>query len=357
MFWSKDLPVFPKDAHVNFLIINTEGYGDTLVITSLLKKLRTAFKNCILTMVVSPKGREVLEHCSYINDVLVYDKSKNYWSLVRKIRSLSIDVCFDSLISIPDLKRLIFPVLIKSKYRTFFKRGGFEGLLPTVEIEYVPRHVIDNYDALAEPLIKKGVSGSLEFFPSEKDKEFANSMVKKYKTKERLVVLHACSENLNHLWPVEQWVRLAHVLLESNSVIFTVPKSGRDSVNAIIKKIPKTVGVVEPISFNQLAALIAASDLLITIDTCTVHIASATGTKSVIIYGPTIPTFWGPRNKNQIVLQKNSICNGVCQAYDMNTIFGNYEHCQEYPDKCINHITVDEVIESVKSLLKNESKE
>ena len=144
---------------------------------------------------------------------------------------------------------------------------------------------------------------------------------------------------------------MADSLAETNNVVFTTHKLGQAYVSSIRKKMVNYVEIIVPVNFNQLAALISESDLLVSIDTCTVHIASATNTKSIIIYGPTIPKFWGPLNKNQIVLQKDVICHGKCREYDMNTIFGNVELCQKYGDNCINYITVQEVLESVNKLL------
>lgn len=349
---NNDLPrqLFEKRRH--FLVINNQGYGDILVMTPFIRAIKSVFYDSVLSIVTSQSGYEVLQHSGYVDNLFVYkDGIKNYVYTVKKLREMSFDATFDMAVSLSSLQRLLFPLLIGTKFRINFSRGGFRGLLPHYEIEYTPQHLVDGYLSIIEPFTKRKFSRLPEIFISKSDKEFSVNIIKKFKIKGKFIIFHAYAENPNHLWPVNNWAQLADKLCEYDSVIFTVPENGRQYVNLISQKMQKSIETIMPASFNQLASLINACDLLITIDTCTVHIASAVNTKSVIIYGPTIPKFWGPLNKNQIVLQKDTVCHGKCRDYDMNTIFGNVELCQKLGDNCINYITVDEVLKTVDKLL------
>lgn len=351
---SKPILGFDHNFPVKILIMHPQGCGDTIVMTPFMRALKEFFPNSFLAVVVSQRGAEVLENCKYVDKLMIYG-NKNYFSLIRQVRSIGFDLYFDSMVSLSSFRRLLFPILTKSDYRINFVRGGFCGLLPNYEVRYTPKHAVDAYLALLTPLTSEKFSRQPEVFVSKKDSSWAEKVIKKPKSKVSTIVLHPYSENSNHLWPAEKWVVLADNLAKTKSVIFTTPEYGRDYVSSITEKMKNPAEVITPASFNQLAALISKCDLLISIDTSTVHIASATNTKTVVIYGPTIPLFWGPLNKNQIVLQKDVVCKGECREYDMNTLFGNIELCQKYGDNCINHITGAEVVKAVNKLMKEKS--
>ncbi|MEY2546396.1 MAG: heptosyltransferase, partial [Verrucomicrobiota bacterium] len=55
-----------------------------------------------------------------------------------------------------------------------------------------------------------------------------------------------------------------------------------------------------------LAALIAQARLLVTVDSAPVHLAAAMKTPQVILFGPTNPFHWRPRETPAIILQGDS---------------------------------------------------
>jgi ADP-heptose:LPS heptosyltransferase len=59
--------------------------------------------------------------------------------------------------------------------------------------------------------------------------------------------------------------------------------------------LPDTSVLAGQLDILDLAALVADSSLLVCGDTGVGHIATATGTPSVLVFGPTPPARWGPR--------------------------------------------------------------
>jgi len=56
----------------------------------------------------------------------------------------------------------------------------------------------------------------------------------------------------------------------------------------------------------MLAALIGQARLLVTVDSAPVHLAAATRTPQVILFGPTNPFHWRPRESPAVVLHGKS---------------------------------------------------
>jgi heptosyltransferase-3 len=63
------------------------------------------------------------------------------------------------------------------------------------------------------------------------------------------------------------------------------------------------------LSIGETAALYKCADLLITIDSMSVHLASAIGIPQVSLFGPTNPDIWGPHYvKSKVVVMPDYSC-------------------------------------------------
>ncbi|MFH1338595.1 MAG: glycosyltransferase family 9 protein, partial [Candidatus Omnitrophota bacterium] len=92
---------------------------------------------------------------------------------------------------------------------------------------------------------------------------------------------------------------------------------------------------------GQLGALMEKADAVISADSGPMHIAAAVGAKVVALFGPTSPKITGPYPpQNHIVIYKDIGCKVPC--YD--------SACKDY--RCMQAITVEEVLEKIESLLK-----
>lgn len=345
----KELAALIKKNPKTILLVNPQGYGDVVTMTAALRALRNRFKKSRIIVVVSKKGTEVLKNCSYADELVEYNPNfKQYFRLVKKLRSKHIDLCIDPQETLSSLKRWIFPLLVKSKFRLCFVRGGFCGVFPDFPVPCTHVHMIDFYLSLVEPLTGVQNNKSPEVFFTKKESDWAKQFLCEDK---KNVLIHVHSENPNHLWQNKSWARVADKISQNCNLIFTAPPN-TGSVNEITKLMKSRPVIATPPSFNHLAALVARCNLLISIDTCTVHIASATKTPTVAVYGPTPVSLCGPYNPNQISLQKDTVCKGKCQQDNMRNIFSYIERCQFYKDNCINYITPEEVFKAAELLLK-----
>jgi ADP-heptose:LPS heptosyltransferase len=61
----------------------------------------------------------------------------------------------------------------------------------------------------------------------------------------------------------------------------------------------------------QVAALISKSDLFISNDTGIMHVAGATNTPQISIFGPTNPFNWAPIGNNKYFIRKSELIDDV----------------------------------------------
>lgn len=96
-------------------------------------------------------------------------------------------------------------------------------------------------------------------------------------------------------WPMASWVSLGSALaarFDSNETVVTGP--GADE-REFARSLAGTLGATlsEPASLDELVSVLGATDLVISLDTLAIHLASALGVPSVGIYLSTDSRIWG----------------------------------------------------------------
>ena len=204
-----------------------------------------------------------------------------------------------------------------------------------------------------------------DFFHTEKTENF--NLPEKY------VVLHVTSNWGNRTWDYQNWYDLVG-WLKSNK-IFTV-LIGKDhqeivhssiSVEPLVKKCPTFdnlfgIDLTNKIGLNTMFHVINDSHMLITMDTGPMHIAGLTDTHILQIGGAQHPSFRAPYRKGSQSYKYTFVggsCNIFCNTdlkYNIKE-WGNINSvapltdCREKKPTFECHPTIDDVINSVKSVL------
>jgi ADP-heptose:LPS heptosyltransferase len=112
-----------------------------------------------------------------------------------------------------------------------------------------------------------------------------------------LVGLHVGASTPGRRWPVESFAALADQLVQEleAQIVLTGSESERELTAAVREQMHSpAIDLAGRTTIGEFAAVIASFDLLVTNDTSASHIAAATRTRSVVLYGPTHPDRWAP---------------------------------------------------------------
>jgi ADP-heptose:LPS heptosyltransferase len=123
---------------------------------------------------------------------------------------------------------------------------------------------------------------------------------------DRLVVLHAGASDPDKQWPWESMAHLARELASRGHVIaLTGDGRDRETVEHIRAAAGLPMGSVLAglTDIDALLSVIGRARLLVSGDTGAGHIATALGTPSIVMFGPTDPAVWGPRSGPHVVLR------------------------------------------------------
>jgi len=122
----------------------------------------------------------------------------------------------------------------------------------------------------------------------------------------RTVVLHPGAASGSRRWPAACWTALAAALVAGGRDVVLTGSAAEADVTAevalraravVARSGPTSCVVVDTAGrcdLEQLAGLLAGARALVCGDTGVAHLATALATPSVLLFGPTSPTAWGP---------------------------------------------------------------
>lgn len=107
-------------------------------------------------------------------------------------------------------------------------------------------------------------------------------------------VVHAAPKFIYKRWTIDGWRRLAAGLRVRGLATIAI---GAAADRAYLDALWRDADVVRrdgALTWPELSALIGAAQIYVGPDTAVTHLAAATGTQTVALYGPTDPRIWGP---------------------------------------------------------------
>lgn len=115
-----------------------------------------------------------------------------------------------------------------------------------------------------------------------------------------LAVVHPGAAAPGRRWPVERFGAVVSDLVRAGRDVVLTGDAGERALCDDVADAAGTTAAahVEVLagrtSITELAAVVAGADLLVANDTGVAHLATAFGTPSVVLFGPTPPSEWGP---------------------------------------------------------------
>jgi ADP-heptose:LPS heptosyltransferase len=185
------------------------------------------------------------------------------------------------------------------------RRCGVENLI------YGPAKILETAGPaahqLAHPIEQLGIEVvdlSEKVFPSKPDREFAREFLGN--PSKPIIAIHPGSGSPQKNWPLENWTALFSQAGHFSDVERMLVISGEaDEVRS--KRLEsewndRNVRFAKSLPLPQLAAVLEKS-IFIGHDSGISHLAAASGANCVLLFGPTDPKIWAPRNDNVRVLR------------------------------------------------------
>ncbi len=158
-----------------------------------------------------------------------------------------------------------------------------------------------------------------------------------------LIAIHPGSGSRQKCWPVERFALLMSRLSSNMNAQFLVISGPADDkvIEELRLKIGNTFIMVNQLPLPYLAAIVARCRLFIGNDSGVTHLAAATGTPTIAIFGPTDPRMWGPRGEKVKILYKKLPCSPCSPDIRKNC----------FPLSCLDQIEIESVAKDVYNVL------
>ena len=170
-------------------------------------------------------------------------------------------------------------------------------------------HTIDYNLSLLEPLGIEGVSIPLHLQFPQSALQKAEALRRNFNSSKPYIVFHPGSARQEKLWEPGRWAQVIERFGQDNDLdlILTSGASKHEQAHiAAIKNETKIIDLSGKTDLLTLGALISEARLLVTVDSAPVHLAAAAHTPQVILFGPTNPFHWRPRQSPALILHGES---------------------------------------------------
>lgn len=330
------------------LIVELFKIGDLLVATPVIEALKKIYPNAEINFLIPKETAVILQNNPHVNKTIPYTTFSETRSILEQ-NSYDLGI----ILHPGSFKISLLLLLANISYRVGCAKSGItygKGffLNKKVKPNTAWQHKIeDNLDILRSLPIDQSLISAVErrpklYLPADVETKMRKFLLGK---KRPIVVIHAPSSHKTQRWYPEKFAVVADMLHEERkaTIIFTGSESEKPQIEDIIAlmKSKEYLDLAGKTSFWEFASLLKNADILISVDTSAMHIASAFNTPVVALFGPTMPQFWGPTSEESRVIQHNNVCTG-CRRYK----------CIIKTHECMRTITPQEVINSVKELIK-----
>lgn len=316
--------------------------GDLIVSYPLYRAIKEKFPSSQLTVVLSPANYRGLTTCPYIDKLFVFDKkqfnSLRYIRVLFQILRQGYDLAIvPSVVSLSFTSNLLAGI---SKSRTKIGTNSLNGKSNEssyffdyrVDLDWrdtPEKHVAERTLDIIKPIGITTTDLHPKISANEEELSEVVSFINSIPGQKNfpLIGLHIGAGKPQNRWHHDNFAELINHISSFSECRFYFTTGGREDfelIKMIQSKLKVKTAIFDLMGIPKLYALIEKSNLFITNDTGPMHVAAATDTPVISLFGPTNPQMWRPLKENKIAIKK---------AED------------------INSVTVESVLEVVKSIL------
>lgn len=336
----------------NILVVRLDRMGDVVLSTPVLKALRDAYPDARITFMVRPYVKDIAEGNPSVDEVITYDKGKGLSGDLGFIKLLR-DKKFDLAVVLHPTFRTNWIIFLSGiPKRLGFDRKKKMGVLLTDRIPDKKhlglKHEIDYTLDILRYIGIDAKDRKMHVPVSRVSQTRAREMLESggISDSDTVVAINPGASCPSKRWPAKRFAAAADALSKRRGVRIVIisgeadKRLGEEMASSMKENCLNLSGKT---TVGDIAGILKRSKLFISNDSGPVHVACAVGTPVIAIFGRSdrglSPRRWGPSNKGDVVVHKDVGCL-ECLAH--NCVFGF---------KCLQAVTVDEVVRAAEELL------
>jgi predicted lipopolysaccharide heptosyltransferase III len=299
---------------VNILLLQLKRIGDLILTLPAIATLRENFPTAQITLAISRECADLLPAIPNVNRILLVRRNLRDLALFLGLAREKFDYCVD--FTRTDRSALLAFLSGAGKRIVYRRRDRFQSRAARVYSDFVKvrklaMHTIDYNLALVGPVGVRNVSRALRLELPQEAREKANALRHGSRLNEPYVIFHPGSARAEKFWEPQRWADIIEHARSDAQVSAVVTGGASRAEQKHLREIKgrlrkPVVDLSGKTDLLTLAALIEQAHLLVTVDSAPMHLAAATRTPQVILFGPTNPFHWRPRESPALILQGES---------------------------------------------------
>ncbi|MBT3293961.1 MAG: glycosyltransferase family 9 protein [Verrucomicrobia bacterium] len=338
-----DVPL--PDSVQRILVLRPGGMGDMLLLLPMLDALHARYPAAVIDLLCEQRNVEVIELAKRHATPLLYDQRP--LRTLRHLRRHAYDLAIDT----EQFHHFsaVMAVLSGSPLRIGFKINPRRNPLYTHLVNYsLDAPEASQFLRLLEPLGIKAPDGDLAVLTTQTLRMPPTDAPAAPAPARRYAVVHPGATTRYKQWALQNFVDVA-LRLNGQCGLDIVFAGGRtdgpvaaQAAATLTSQGGSGVRVMHGRPLAEVADLVRGATLFIGADSGLAHLARATGTPTVVLFGPSDRKKWGIEDARHRVVCKPQPC-APC------FIFGYHRPCREI--QCMHRITVESVLASCRELL------
>ena len=328
------------------LVIRPGGIGDAALLFPALKELRGSYPESVIDVLAEKRNSGIFSLCPDINNIILYDNSPHstLYSVIRGKYDIVIDT--EQWHRLTSALAYMTGAPVRVGFQTSERAELYSHKVPFSQSDYEARSFLNLASAVTgkehefepdNPFVPIDSSGS----------EKIDSALSEFKKgKKALVGVFAGATVNERRWGAQNFGEVTKGLTDDGfgAVLLGGKVDLENSSEIKSKSVSENVkDYTAKTTLAETAYIISQLDLLISGDSGLMHIAYGVGTPTVALFGAGIEAKWAPAGKDHIAVNKHLSCSPC-------TKFGYTPSCP-YNVKCLNEITVEEVLKEAIELL------
>lgn len=331
-----------------FLIVRLGSLGDVVHGIPVAAALRQAFPTSRIDWMVDPRYVELLNLVTSLDRRIPVDpreakQGKTRQRLSQHVREMR-DIGYDAVIDLQGLvKSAVLARSVRARRTIGFPRKHLREPLARLFYTDAPdpgsaTHVIYKNLALLAPL---QVNDRTVRFPLVIPRSPMCEQIRERMGGRDYALINPGAAWPNKRWPPARFGAVAAAMMRDfgwRSLVLWGPGE-EELADAVVAASDGSAVTSPPTTITDIVAIARKARLMISGDTGPLHIAAAVGTPVVGLYGPTRPERNGPWGPADVALSRVHRCSCV------------YERSCRKTERCIDDISVDEVVAAVQRRL------
>jgi lipopolysaccharide heptosyltransferase II len=353
------------------LLIRTHALGDVLLATPAIRAVRRQFPDAVLSILISEGAKSVVLNnpnidriISFPDSLLVKPEPLTLLRLVTKLRKEKYD-CVISLSRSAPVHFLAFLTGSPLRVGLDFNGSGFPLSLKVPDkksnVAYSEQYAVRDYLDIVAALGVNERGEDIDFYLHPKGVDIVNKFLNQLgvSSDDLLIgIFPGGGKNIAETieakrWPVVNYAKLADLLIRElgAKVLLLGGKKDVEAVSEMQYNMEeKAINACNIGDLNTFGHLLKYCSLLITNDSLPLHLGLSLKIPVIALFGPTNAKALTPSNYEKLITIQSTLECSPCYWKE------RFPGCKRYSSpKCMNAISVSEVLYATKKILKNVS--